>query len=243
MLSPRANLVSLPGTGIAVPDLPCDELQVTTTCLVRHLPLKYHSIDGGTRFHIRKLLMTWSPLTESNRRPSPYHAHFPGFTARQALPAGRRQALIWVLPRPAASATAQAIAPTAGAAAGTGLCPAGSSHPRLCCHSGPARGAACRPATSTPTVKRRSDDLSHPARPGPEDHAEQAVPHLQEKFEPVPLSVPRMTPPAAAQKSCRAQDHTAAHAGHRARRPARQSAASSTGTPGSAELRALSAAN
>jgi hypothetical protein len=54
-----------------------------------------------------------SPLTESNRRPSPYHAHFRGFTARQALPAGRRQAPIWLLPRPAASAIAQAIAPAA----------------------------------------------------------------------------------------------------------------------------------
>ena len=47
--------------------------QVTSTCLVRHLPLKCHSIEGGTRFHIRKASMSWSPLTESNRRPSPYH--------------------------------------------------------------------------------------------------------------------------------------------------------------------------
>ena len=95
---------------------------VTSSRIARHLPLKCHSIEGGTRFHIRKKLITWSPLTESNRRPSPYHAHFRGFTARQALPADRRQAPIWLLPRPAASATAQAIAPTAGAAVGAGLC-------------------------------------------------------------------------------------------------------------------------
>ena len=56
---------------------------------------------------------TGSPLTESNRRPSPYHAHFRGFTARRAPPAGRWQALIWILPRPAASAPPQAIAPAA----------------------------------------------------------------------------------------------------------------------------------
>ena len=67
-----------------------------------------------------------------------------------------------------------------------------SARPRLVCHTSLASGAACRPATSTPTVKGRSDDLSYPARPGPEDHAEQAFPHRQEKFEPVPLSAPRM---------------------------------------------------
>ena len=67
-----------------------------------------------------------------------------------------------------------------------------SARPRLVCHSSLASGAACRPATSTPTVKGRSDDLSSPARPGPEDHAEQAFPHRQEKFEPVSLSTPRM---------------------------------------------------
>jgi hypothetical protein len=110
-----------------------------------------------------------------------------------------------------------------------------SVRPRLVCHSSLASGAVCRPATSTPTVKGRSDDLSYPARPGPEDHAEQAFPHRQEKFEPVPLSAPRMKPPGAAQESCRAQDHTTEHAGHRARRPGRQSAAGSTGPSESAE--------
>ncbi|MCW2905622.1 MAG: hypothetical protein JWL68_411, partial [Actinomycetia bacterium] len=41
-----------------------------------------------------------SPLTESNRRPFPYHPHFRGFTARQALPTDRRRAPVWLLPRP-----------------------------------------------------------------------------------------------------------------------------------------------
>jgi hypothetical protein len=41
------------------------------------------------RSHTRKNSLTWSPLTESNRRPSPYHPQLPGFTA---LWRGRRAA-------------------------------------------------------------------------------------------------------------------------------------------------------
>jgi hypothetical protein len=37
------------------------------------VPLKCHSCEEGMRFYIRKSAATWSPLTESNRRPSPYH--------------------------------------------------------------------------------------------------------------------------------------------------------------------------
>jgi len=85
--------------------------QVTNSCMAGHLTLKCHSTEGGTRFHIRKSSTTWSPLTESNRRPSPYHAHFRGFTARQALPACDRASADLALARPAASAIAQAIAP------------------------------------------------------------------------------------------------------------------------------------
>jgi len=76
------------------------------------------------------------------------------------------------------------------------------------CRSGPARGAACRPATSAPTVKTRSDDLCYPARPGPEGHAEQAFP-IARKFEPLPLSSPEIEVTAAARESCQAEDHTA----------------------------------
>jgi hypothetical protein len=32
--------------------------------------------------------MTWSPLTESNRRPSPYHLQFPRFMAYIELDEG-----------------------------------------------------------------------------------------------------------------------------------------------------------
>ena len=46
---------------------------VTSTSPANDLPLKCHSPEGGTRFQVRKTLTTWSPLTESNRRPSPYH--------------------------------------------------------------------------------------------------------------------------------------------------------------------------
>jgi len=42
-----------------------------------------------------------------------------------------------------------------------------SARPRRVCQSSPASGAACRPATSTPTVKGRSDDLSYPAAQDP----------------------------------------------------------------------------
>jgi hypothetical protein len=41
--------------------------------LAELLPLKCHSLEGGIRFYIRKSFTTLSPLTESNRRPSPYH--------------------------------------------------------------------------------------------------------------------------------------------------------------------------
>jgi hypothetical protein len=132
-----------------------------------------------------------------DRRPSPYDPKSPRFTTRQALPAGRQPALIWILPWPAASATAPAITPAAEQQLARGPCPAsGSSHPRAACHSGPARGAACRPATSTPTVKRRSDDLSAPAHPRPGDHVEQAFPYRQaENLNQCPYLHPPMQSP------------------------------------------------
>ena len=67
------NRGPVPRTGVAGPGLPAAKSQATGTCLAWRLPLKCHSPEGGTRFHIRKVLTTWSPLTESNRRPSPYH--------------------------------------------------------------------------------------------------------------------------------------------------------------------------
>ena len=46
---------------------------VTNFRLLQGMPLKCHSSKPGTRFCIREMAITWSPLTESNRRPSPYH--------------------------------------------------------------------------------------------------------------------------------------------------------------------------
>jgi hypothetical protein len=42
------------------------------------------------RLHVRKMLLTWSPLTESNRRPSPYHS---GKANRHHSPPGPELAL------------------------------------------------------------------------------------------------------------------------------------------------------
>ena len=46
---------------------------LTNFRLLQGMPLKCHSSKPGTRFCIREMVITWSPLTESNRRPSPYH--------------------------------------------------------------------------------------------------------------------------------------------------------------------------
>jgi len=46
---------------------------VTAFRLLQGMTLKCHSAKSGTRFCVREIAITWSPLTESNRRPSPYH--------------------------------------------------------------------------------------------------------------------------------------------------------------------------
>jgi hypothetical protein len=89
--------------------------------------------------HTRKSSLSWSPLIESNRRPSPYHLKSSRFSARQGLPAGRRQAVTRILPQPAASAATPAIAPAAGqqpapvhaqpAATPARACPAAQARP------------------------------------------------------------------------------------------------------------------
>jgi len=145
MLIVERNPGPVPQTGTAVPGLPWVNSQVTSTRLVRHLPLKCHSIEGGTRLHIRKTLPTWSPLTESNRRPSPYHPQFPGFTAR------------WRGCRAAAS-DGQAAAVACHAAgkvrlrhSGRARRAAGVKGAGTFC-SGPVCEAGCRPVTAGPTV-------------------------------------------------------------------------------------------
>ena len=52
---------------------PAAKSHATSTCLQWRLPLKCHSAEEGTRFCVRKVAISRSPLTESNRRPSPYH--------------------------------------------------------------------------------------------------------------------------------------------------------------------------
>ena len=66
---------------------------VTSTCPALLLPLECHSPEGGTRFWIRKMPLDWSPLTESNRRPSPYHGPPDGPCKRRR---GSEQAGRWL---------------------------------------------------------------------------------------------------------------------------------------------------
>jgi hypothetical protein len=100
------------------------------------------------------------------------------------------------------------------------------------CRSGPASGAACRPATSAPTVKTRSDDLCCPARPGPEGTSRRFL--SPGRFEPLPLSSPRMKATAAAQESPEPKI-TPRHMQDTESGPGWQGAATSIGPPDSAE--------
>ena len=98
----RANPGPVPQTRVAPRGRHSANRLVTSTRPVKRLPLKCHSPEGGTRFHVRKTFLTWSPLTESNRRPSPYHvslrrcaapgraADLPEHEHRQALTSTRR---------------------------------------------------------------------------------------------------------------------------------------------------------
>src|SRR5216683_5118403 len=93
-----------------------------------------------------------SPLTESNRRPSPYHLQFRGFTAR------------WGYRRAASDGQAAAVAchgagnvrlrDSGRARRVAGVKGAEMFRSRLI------REAGCRPVTARPTVGLRSDDLA-----------------------------------------------------------------------------------
>ena len=129
----------------------------------------------GHRLHSQKMLMTWSPLTESNRRPSPYHLSTGSRCSHLRKPRSRSVAvgqLIWSStepprspardedpPVPDARATCQAshtIAMTgrhAQPAAGTAFAP------RLCrCLPVPQVISASRPALA---FRLRSNSRSH----------------------------------------------------------------------------------
>jgi hypothetical protein len=92
------------------------------------------------------------------------------------FPAGRRQALIWVLPRPAASATAQAIAPTAGAAVGAGLCRRVAA-PSRAWPAIQARPVGLHAGQPRPLQRSKDGQTIFPIPPAQshEDHAEQAA--------------------------------------------------------------------
>ena len=57
--------------------------QAGGTCLALRLPLKCHSPKPGARFCIREMAIKVEPLTESNRRPSPYHGPPDGLCERR----------------------------------------------------------------------------------------------------------------------------------------------------------------
>ena len=75
MIAPGApaNPGPLPRSGNALCARRAAKRLVKSTCSMWRMPLKCHSPEGGTRLYIRKNFILWSPLTESNRRPSPYH--------------------------------------------------------------------------------------------------------------------------------------------------------------------------
>ena len=58
----RANPGPVPQTRVAPRGRHSANRLVTSTRPVKRLPLKCHSPEGGTRFHVRKTFLTWSPL-------------------------------------------------------------------------------------------------------------------------------------------------------------------------------------
>ena len=127
------------------------------------------------------------------------------------FPQGRRQAPIWLLPRPAASAIAQAIAP----AAEQQLARVHEQRaPRPPAPGLPFKPGlwGCMPTTHVHSDGQRNGQTIFPIPPahGPKTTLSRRFP-ITRKLEPVPLSAPRMKATGAAQESCRAQDHTAEH--------------------------------
>jgi hypothetical protein len=81
---------------------PTSKHLVTSTCSIWRCHSNATRRERGTRFQIRKTFIRWSPLTESSRRPSPYHvspcgsvppgrpADLPIHERRQALTSARQ---------------------------------------------------------------------------------------------------------------------------------------------------------
>jgi hypothetical protein len=96
------------------------------------------------------LIYGWSPLTESNRRPSPYHREFPVVIARHCVLPSAEQ-LVGLTPiaacdRPGLSGCGIRNRASPGP-------PNGKDDGGAACHPGSARMAQCRPVTSKPTVR------------------------------------------------------------------------------------------
>jgi hypothetical protein len=177
------------------------------------VPLGWHFPEGEVPgYTFEKAPLSVSPLTESNRRPSPYHPQCPRFTAWQALPAGWRQhwsASCRSLWHPAIS---QAIVPAAGHQSVRSM-PSKRQRPPawLPLGTGPwgRIPAGHARADGQETVRRSLPSCT----PRPDGRAEQASLERQEDVEPLPLSVPRMkVTDGNTGRPCLAEDHTAAHA-------------------------------
>ena len=153
------------------------------------------------------MLTTWSPLTESNRRPSPYHLKSSRFSARQGLPADRRQAVTRTLPQPA---HLRPLRPSRRQPGGSQCRSMPSQRqlrpaPALPLRPGP---GGCMPTSNVHSSGQTTVRPSFPYRP-PRARKTALNRHFLTtgKFEPAPLSSPPRKSPVAAQESCRAEGH------------------------------------
>ena len=136
----------------------------------------------------------------------------PGFTARQALPAGRGKRRSGSCPglRHLRSLRPSRLQPRSS---WHGSMP--SQRQRPAAPGLPFKPGlwGCMPASHVHSDGQRTVRRSFLSRPpkDPNTTLSRRFPIARGKFEPVSLSAPRRKPPAAAQESRRAQDHTAEH--------------------------------
>ena len=164
---------------------------------------KCHPQRWGARFYIRKVLITWSPLTESNRRPSPYHLKSRRFSGRPRGCAGHQQAGIQILPQPAASATAPAVA-SATWQRPTPIHALPAAAPARARAASQGRPVGLHVGQPRPGRRSRGGQTIFPTPPayGPQPTLNRHSPTGQEEFEPSPLSAPRRKSPAAVPEPC-----------------------------------------
>ena len=181
----------------------------------------------------RILPLMWSPLTESNRRSSPYHLKFPRFHC-PACASRRPSASADLVLAPACGICDRSgDRARSGAAAGAGPTPGTAAAPPA-----PGLPIQARPVglpADQPRPLRRSRDgqtiFPLPPAQGPKVTLNRRFPTSRKDLNQRPYLAgshrrqPRTLGPA--------EDHTAQHAGHTVRRPSRHSAASTTGPSGS----------